>query len=191
MLSAGCVTSQLLSDRHHTYEENISSLLISQDEKKIVALGKDFHYIFDAPPELVRLLRSPLKKNVAGYFGQFDVDRNDKITGTLQIATTALTPSPEDEQEALALGFKKVSDNRLSIGWTLRGTRYRADPSVTYPEVQKLNNAYRVVVSAEPTTLERLAKVPLTPITVAIDGVLVLSAVVLSPIWLPRLLRLY
>jgi hypothetical protein len=69
------------------YSEIISSILISVDGKNIVVLGKDFHYIFDAPSDLVKILSSPLHKKVEGNLYGFSVNGDNIIKWQLALQT--------------------------------------------------------------------------------------------------------
>jgi hypothetical protein len=185
-LHTGCATHALHKD--HQYNEKVSSVLMSSDGKKIVVLSNNFHYIFDAPADLVKLLNSPLKKNVSANFGGFHVDGNNNINGQLNIVTDK-NSSEDDKKEAIAIGFKPRPGDEPILGLNLRGNRYSADKFPNYADSHKLNREYSVFIVAKQSNMEKLAKAPLTPITVAIDGTLILSAIVLAPLLIPILLK--
>lgn len=178
-LNTGCVTSRLYQD--HQYAEKISSVLVSGDAKKIAILGKDFHYIFDAPANLVQLLKSPLQKKVVAQLSGFYVNTNHTITGRLDMVIGKKS-SEDDKQEAVTMGFKPRPDGELSLQLSLQGTRYSATEFPNYADTHKLNKEYFVSIVARPSSLEKALKAPLTPITIALDGALILSAVILSPL---------
>jgi len=51
-----------------------------------------------------------------------------------------------------------------------------------------LNRDYHVYVTEEDSDATRMLKAVATPVTVAADGVLVIGAIVLLPLWLPLML---
>ena len=53
------------------YTETISSVLASQNERHIVAIGRDHHYVFEVPEQLARALRSPLRTQLTAAFTPF------------------------------------------------------------------------------------------------------------------------
>ena len=61
-LVAGCnggvgpITDKWLADGQ--YEETLKAFLITQDGKKLVVLGQRYHYIFDLPPALYKVMTS-------------------------------------------------------------------------------------------------------------------------------------
>jgi hypothetical protein len=65
-----------LADDASKYTEHISSVLISQDEKKLVVVTRNFHYIFLAQPTLVKTLKSSFHPYVSGRFSDFRVSSN-------------------------------------------------------------------------------------------------------------------
>jgi hypothetical protein len=183
MLGTGCTISMF---SNYSYNENISSILISQDKKKIVVISEKFHYIFDAPPTLINTLESPIHSKITASFDSFKVTKDNAITGTIQLHPTGET---SDAERAIAkeLGFYFYNKNykQGNFNWMgyIKGTRYSAKeftmPTTTY---YKLSKPYVVRIEAERTTIEKWLRAPLTPITVALDGAIALGAIVLAPI---------
>lgn len=181
-MSMGCITAAVMSggDRE-TYTETVDSVLVSADGKTLAVLGKDYHYLFDAPPAIKLLLQSDLRDVVDASFHAFSVDASQRIGGgyTLRLGKSA---SPEQQDKALAAGFKaQPSSGTLTYNGSLSGTRYAANGIQATATSQKLRKTYTINISAEKSAGAKAAstagKVLLTPITLAADGVLILVAV--------------
>ncbi len=180
-MSMGCVTTALLSggDRE-TYTETVDSVLVSADGKTLAVLGKEYHYLFEAPPAIKLLLQSDLRDVVDASFHGFSVDANQRISGGyfLRLGKNA---SPEQRDKAIAAGFKVLNSGDLSYNGTLNGTRYAANGVHATAASQKLRKSYTITISAEKSAGAKAAstagKLLLTPITLAADGVLIILAV--------------
>lgn len=180
-MSIGCITAAVMSggDRE-TYTENVDSVLLSADGKTLAVIGKEHHYLFDAPEPLRLLLQSELRDVVQANFRTFMVDAQQRISGTyfLQLGKDA---TQEQKDEALAAGFKASPSGVLSYNGSLSGTRYAANGIQATTASQKLRKTYTITISAEKSAGSKAAstagKLLLTPITLAADGVLILVAV--------------
>ena len=180
-MSMGCITAAVMSggDRE-TYTETVDSVLVSADGKTLAVLGQDYHYLFDAPPAIKLLLQPDLRDAVDVSFHAFSVDANQRIAGGyfLRLGKNA---SPEQQEKAMAAGFKALPSGELSYNGTLNGTRYAANGIQATAAAQKLRKTYTINISAEKTAGAKAAskagKLLLTPITLAADGVLILVAV--------------
>lgn len=182
MLVAGCTITMF---SNYNYNENISSILISQDKKKIVVISEKFHYIFDAPATLIKTLESPIHSKIAASFDSFKVTKDNAITGTITLRPTGET---SDAERAIAkeIGFyffnETYQPNNFNLTGYLKGTRYSAKEFTMPTTYYKLNKPYVVRIEAERTSIEKWLRVPLTPLTIAFDGAIALGAIVLSPI---------
>jgi hypothetical protein len=79
---AGCATSEApLPAQPNRYSETISSVLVSEDGKRLAAIGSGHHYIFDAPDVLVKALRSPVHPQLTATFAAFHLDQRGVLTG--------------------------------------------------------------------------------------------------------------
>jgi len=174
-LLTGCVTRALFQNRE--YREDISSVLISQDGKKLVVIGKRYHYIFDAPRAIVQTLRASFHPFVSGAFGKFYVDSGGQTSGRYRLVLSS-SALEKDRADALAAGYKAMEgSSHLSFDGELRGVRYSAGDVRLPATAEKLNKTYRVIISAEYSTVQKAARSLLTPVTVAMDGVLLITGV--------------
>ncbi len=179
----GCVTHSLYQDPR--YREVISSVLISSDGMKLVAQGKNYHYIFDAPVTIVKLLQSNLHPYVSGYFNSFSVYRSQEITGNYVLTLNESTPE-SFVNEAVALGFTIDSSSKAKLVYrgNLCGIRYLSGGVAPQQATHQLNDTHTVVIETPASASRVAARIVLTPVTVAVDGITVLAGVVLMPIFL-------
>ena len=181
-LSMGCITASVMSggSNYDNYSEKVSSVLLSADGKTLAVIGKEFHYLFDAPEPLKAVLQPELRGIVDASFNSFKVEGNQRIAGTyfLRIGKNA---SAEQKEKALAAGFKASPSGELHFNGSLSGTRYAANGIEATAASQKLNKEYTITVMVEKSAGSKAAsttgKILLTPITLAADGVLIIAAV--------------
>lgn len=121
----------------------------------------------------------------AASFQSFRVTPDQQIQGTL-VLQTKRDASPAQVELARQAGFEN-RHGRWVVVAPMHGERFAPRPGAPLP-LQKLSQAYRVQVTEASSGAMRALKAAATPVTVAADGVLVIGAVVLSPIWLPLLL---
>lgn len=172
---SGC-TAELY--RRKEYKEVVSSVLFTEDMKKIVIIGKDYHYIFDAPEALVRSLRSGLHARMHARFYPFDVHADQRITGKLSLLID-VELSAEEVEQAMGLGFKPRVESGYVLHMELSGIRYDSGGIQATAPSQRLNKTYTVSVSVDHTAMGYAKRAALTPVTVAADGVLMVVGFVL------------
>ncbi len=178
----GCVTHELREKIRSdaSYTEEVTSVLMSEDGKKLVFIGDGYHYVFDAPVGLLHSLRSSFRKSLFAKFKEFRVDKNDHITGNITISLDE-SASQEDKEEAIKLGYEKRSVSPAldspALELSLQGERYKSGGVATDRVGYKLNYTYKVTVLEERGSLEKAALTAATPIAVLADGVLVIVGV--------------
>ncbi|MBV8659627.1 MAG: hypothetical protein JO142_17540 [Burkholderiales bacterium] len=176
MLATGCATEAL--NKPNTYTESVSSVLISQDQQKLVFIGRQYHYVFDAPPVLVQVLQSPVHQSVTSSLNSFHVDETSHITGQFALRVGPKTPDA-DKQVAANLGFQKYGDDGAGSWYlykgTLNGTRFGASDTGA-GNTQALNRTYQVTITESPTAGQKAAKAVLSPVATAADGVMFIGA---------------
>jgi hypothetical protein len=180
-MSSGCLTTAMMSSKDRdNYIEKVGSVLISADGKTLAVIGKEYHYLFDAPQAIKAVLDPDLGSVVNVHFQTFSVDSAQRITGgyTLNVIKTA---TAEQKEKAVAAGFKTLPNGNLNFTGTLSGTRYSANGIQAENATQKLRQEYTINVSAEKSAggkaISTAGKLLVTPITLAADGVLILVAV--------------
>ena len=171
----------------HGYTETISSLLVSEDGRHIAAIGSAHHYIFDAPPLVIRALHSPAHAAMTATFSTFHVDREGKVTGRYSLEVPA-GASADVRREAAAVGLQPQADGSWRVDGTLLGQRYTGWTYKAGREQDRLNRPYTIEFTTDFTTADELADKSATPIRVAADGVQMLYYAPLAPIILPIIL---
>lgn len=180
--TSGCVTQELWEDHPHWYSETVQSVLLSADGKTLVFISPKYHYIFEAPPELVGTLRAhDFHAKVKGQIGIFRVDRHGKITGTYTLRYDGI--DPEMIAQAQALGYQR-ENNSWKFQGKLTGLRYTSNgvKAAEGNNSTQLTTTYRIDIHEEESSLAMAGKVLATPVTVAADGVLIIGGIALAPI---------
>ena len=178
---SGCVTAALHEDR--SYAERLQGVLMSADKQSLVVVGGQYHYVFAAPAQVVAALDPSLQPAIeaAGFQG-FRVGLDNRIQGTL-VLRVKRDASPAQLQAARQAGFvDRGGQMMVEVG--MYGERYAVRNDAPLP-LQKLNRDYYVRITEEDSAPTKIAKAAMTPVTLAADGVLLLGAVVLMPLWLP------
>ncbi len=173
----GCVTHELREKIRNdaSYTEEVSSVLMSEDGKKLVFIGDGYHYVFDAPVVLLHSLRSSFRKSLFARFKKFRVDKNNHITGNITISLDE-SASQEDKEKAIAVGYDKGSVSP-ALELSLQGKRYKSGGVAADRVGYKLNYTYKVTILEERSSLEKSALTAATPIAVLADGLLIIGGV--------------
>jgi hypothetical protein len=175
----GCMDITQRLFENHEYVENVSSVLISQDKKTLVFIGKDYHYIFPASDIIVKTFESEFHKSVEAKIEGIYVDSSGKTTGTIDLFVSQLKPE-SDRLSSIGAGYIKHSISNSDKFYSdfsvkLEGQRFSADKKTALPN-QSLNKTYKIHVTAEQSAGEKAIKSLLTPITVTAEGVFVIGA---------------
>ncbi|MFC0130643.1 hypothetical protein [Ralstonia solanacearum] len=176
----GCATAKLFED--DKYQETVDRFLVSENGKKLVVLGQRYHYILDMPEHLQAVLSAPYRKRVTASLYDF-VAEGDKITGNfnLQVRNARTRMTVEDRQRALADGFTEYYGD-LALQGSVSGTRYRTDGFKQEQVPSTFNEPYRIDVVETMTSAGKAVRLLATPVTLTVDGVLMIGAVVLFPV---------
>jgi len=181
LLLTACATSY--STR--TYKESFSSILISEDQKKIVVLGERFHYVFDVPERLPAFLGSPLRPSLSARFSHLSVEEDGHIQGYLHLFLPFEHRKATEEQKLLAgeLGMTVIHSLVYSAEeMHLKGQRFLANQAAVPPGTStSLNREYIAEIYEQPTKAEIYARLHPSPVQRAADGALVLLAIPLLP----------
>ncbi|AKM41159.1 hypothetical protein NL30_15345 [Burkholderia contaminans] len=174
----GC-TAMLFEDGQ--YEETVDRFLVSEDGKKFVVLGTKYHYILDMPEHLGAVLASPYRKSINASLYGF-VAQGSKISGKFSLRLHRSDMTEEDWDRALEDGFTKLGSVDLEMKGALAGSRYLADGFAQGKTWSSFTHSYKIQVTDRITSAGKAARVLATPVTLAADGVMMIGAVVLSPI---------
>jgi hypothetical protein len=167
----GCFTPMLYKTR--PYDETALSFLVTEDGSRLVVLGEKYHYILDdISTSLKQILQSPLNLRAAVVVDLTDFYVKDNVvTGNY---TLWLSDQASDEQRKSAIDAGFVTPD-LRMSGRLKGVRYSGEG---FPPTAQTQFARKYVVSVreQPSTV---AKILLTPVTVAADGALILGGLLL------------
>ena len=177
----GCASSQ--HPEHH-YKETFSSVLISADDKHLVAVGSNHHYVFDAPPALAAALHSDLHTQLRAEFSTFHVDPQATITGDYTLLLASDLP-PAAQKTAADLGFVRDDAGTWREAGLLQGRRYSGWTYKLGEQQQKLSQPYTIDIVVEAHHGDAVVQSLDTPIRVAADGVQMIYYAPLAPIIIP------
>lgn len=183
---AGCVTLYALDSigKRQNYSETVKSVYISEDKNNLVVISTDFHYVFKTTPDVLVALDDRVHKKISAMFSPLYVDGNNDTS--IQY-TLKLTPDHTPAQLDIALnsGFKKYRGIDVSSEGEMKGVRYRSGGLQIPADATRLNNTYDIHVIQSTSKAANTAKILLSPITLAADGVLIIGFVALTPIIYP------
>lgn len=181
--TSGCATKALMEQanksEYRQYEETVSQVLVTADGKKLAVLSSTYHYIFDAPEGFAELLDSRIHQKLSAKFGLFQVNASGDVEGLLTLVLS--NPSDDERIASSAFGFTG-SSTTIRRAIQMRGKRYSAGDFSMPASLKSLNQSYNVQVREELPKGGRQALVLMTPLTMAVDGVLVLFAIPLVPV---------
>ena len=169
-----------------SYTETISSVLVSEDEKRLAVIGNGHHYIFDAPPLLVKALRSPVHPQLSATFAAFHMDRRGVVSGDW-LLTLAPDASSAAREQARAVGLAAGPDGVMAAGGILKGKRYTGWTYALRGAQDKLNKPYEVEITTDLTGADMAVDEAATPIRMAADGVQLIYWAPLAPVIVPIL----
>jgi hypothetical protein len=169
--------------RHYT--ETISSVLVSADHQHLVAIGRDHHYVFDAPELLVRALQSPLHGWLSAAFTPFHVDAQGAVTGDVMLRLPRDATAAQQEA-AGALGLQRQADGDWEALVHMHGQRF-SSWTYKWPDQtrEKLNQRYTVEFTTDEGLKDAVVDKAVTPVRVAADGVNLIYYAALAPIIIP------
>jgi hypothetical protein len=174
--TSGCsFIRYVTAEKPGTFTEQISSVLISDDDQVLVAMTKRFHYIFFGQSALAFALKGKLHSYLRAKFSSFYVRPRGGTSGIVELT---ISDAPDDVlAQAMSQGFISTPAG-LIFSKMLEGKRYDAG-DVPVLLQYALNKTYDVEVRVErgPSLLK-------TPIYV-INGTLYIAGTVLMvPLWL-------
>jgi hypothetical protein len=188
-LTAGCATDPKII--HQTYSEKVTTLLISQDMKQLVILGERYHYVFDTPPDVVKLVGSSIKLKTTAAFSPFKVVVDGTTTGSYRLILPA-NLSDAEVAEAQAIGFKQDKDGQWGFDNTITGKRYFQGNTLRNGRIREpLQHTYTVTVDAEEIPGEKQAEDLSSPVYLSSHGVMLIYFVALAPILIPLMFLSY
>jgi len=162
--------------RYRSYEEEVSSFMISKDSLNLVVITSSYHYIFEIPEKLALVTESDVRPKLTQGYSEFSVDDLDRMSGTI---TLYFVPrSTEEEKQGKKFGLYRVGSRpRLERSYRLVGKRYRAS-DIQLTAEQQLNNSFRIKIrEPNPKFKEsgrNSSRAQMSPIEQAANGLLLL-----------------
>lgn len=168
------MTQALYSKSYSHSDEVVSGFYISSDDKLLVVIGERHHYVFPLDADLKKVLDWPGRSKVTAQFNQFDLRDDGSVSGGafLQVKKDEINSTEREFLENV--GFKLDKDS-FQLNRVMRGKYYSAKK---VGSVSPFNKSYSIEI-VETSSLPALIKVALTPVTVTVDGVLIIGGVTL------------
>lgn len=187
VLGGACVTTAVLESKSYntkTYNETVSSFLVSADKKNILVLGKDRHYLFHFKPKLQRILGSSINKKIHAEFNTFNLNtEKTTVRGNFRLKAMAEQVSAKEAATLKSLGFVLRSKTKTQPAhWQsyqyLSGKYYRAGNFALPQDSRYLNQSYNVKIRERSLKKSNgVRKALLTPLAIAADGALMIGAI--------------
>ena len=168
---ASCATDYT-SSKGFVYEESIESFVMTSAGKKLVIIGKNYHYIFDLDDKLQSILLSGKRKQITPSFRNFTVGRNNEVHGEYSLFLVSSDTNWLSHHDFV---LSQTKQKEYVYKGTLRGHRYLAKEPL--PEKYKFNKEYRVDVYVLDSIGTKSMKVLLTPVAIAADLTLAIVTV--------------
>lgn len=184
VFGGACVTTGMWQDKNYkqkTFYETVSSFLVSADNKNIIVLGKDKHYVFAFPIKLQRILADKsISPHIKANFQTFKLYANTaKVNGYFYLVFKEKNITPDRQKQLKALGFYQSHKNKSE--WRshqkLTGTYYQAGNFKLPSNSRYLNQSYRVKMVLNTPKDQTARKVLLTPLTVLTDGLILIGSI--------------
>ncbi len=191
ILSSSCTTVNLWKkDNKRYYSEEIKNFLISQDGKKIIFIGKEYHYVIEDESNLIKKLLAwnGRMKLTIGSASDFHLGRFNSIKVRLGISTkddydlidNKLSSLTKEEMDFLKeFGFSEIkleNGEMLTKTIELHGQRYLPKLGVNYDlKTSSLSQVYKIRVYYD-TIADDMTKAALTPITITADGIMIIAS---------------
>jgi len=160
---SGCVpiTPRLFEPRK--YEEDVS-FWISDDQKKIVLIGKKTHYIFETTEDFIKTTAGIAANRCSFFNSQWDihVDANNKVT------------------LKYGLYYNDTKGVRQHREGELPGNCYKPADESIHSKLAGLEKSFSVTVTEELKTTDKVFATLISPVTLAVDGILYVGFVTLA-----------
>lgn len=181
-LSMGCATTALWETKkeYTSYTETVDAFMTTKDDKKVIFLGRSFHYVFAQDPKFAYLLKNRDRDEITFRVnsGSYRVDQSNASA----FFYVDVKPKKDDTELLKWLADNRIPANKqgvYSYGVSLKGERYEADKSVN-DKVSKLGQSISIKVSElKPEgAASAVFKLAATPVAIAADGVILAGVVV-------------
>ena len=169
------------------YTDEITQFLISEDAKKVVFVGDEYHYIFATTQPLIDVLTWKERKSLKASFpDKFKLNGNNEIVGKIVIRSDFSTDKKKNtwlEEH----GFKRLTNpyyDMYILPIDISGERFLSN-GVEIKQGSNLNQTYKVKIETDRTLASTLSSIALTPIAVTFDGVATIGLASLFVVAIP------
>lgn len=172
-------------NENEKYVETFESFYLTADQKQIAIVGKRYHYVFNAPAEVLNALTSDLHPIMDAAFLGFSVAVDQTITGTykIYIDTRYRELNAAQTEKLKQLGF--LYNGGWSLTGSLQGIRYEPTSNFALDgNSTHLNKTHSVLIEELPTQGEKTRRKLLSPIAKVADGVVTIASIPLIPIFI-------
>ena len=184
MLVSSCATHSLWNSSNR-YSERVKGFLITQSGDKMVVVGDKYHYIFPVNDRLKKILVSKKRKLIKPRFTGFKVDKNNKITGKFHLHFQARFEDNSEWLEELGFSIRRVTRNSNTsyiYRGELEGRRYQGSNKIKIKN--NFRRSYRLSITEPEDSADTVKKILATPVTLTVDGLLVIGGAVLSTLFI-------
>jgi len=127
------------------YQEEVSSVMISVDNSRLIAVGKDYHYLFNTANPLAESLKSGFREHLSVKIPKpFKVHELGKTIGYINLIVSNKATKAQ-KIEARNLGFTANDDGSLYFSMQVMGKRFPLNDLKLEPVV-KLKGSYQIDV---------------------------------------------
>lgn len=167
-------------------EEVVHGFLAGEDKKTMVVLGGEHHYIIENAEKVMSILSSPLRRHLSVGFYNFTVYEGQKFWGDVDFHVSNISTDESAHALLTELGFKQRAQglNDWSYKVKVQGNRYASGDFPVPKNQEPFSREYKVPVAVITPPGARRVGLLLTPVTLAVDGVISMGALVFAPMLL-------
>lgn len=192
-LSMGCVTKSVLQSEHayYPYKERIISFYINPKGNEVVFIGQKYHYIFNNDtPKFIDMLRNKeflnLQQNNLEIRTRIHGENLERVYSDITVKISKIGLTPQQNSWLTSRRYTNIyfPEALYVNNYRIGGKRYLSNPQVNQ-SVKKLNQPIDLEIEESHIAKgDTLRKIAMTPLAVGADAVLVVGAVILSPVFL-------
>lgn len=165
----GCATAMLYAPSEYT--EKFDAVLLSADGKYLAVMTEKYHYIFNDIEILSYMLKSDMHQHIRANIRSVHVYSDSKVKSAITLCLTDYPLQLARERT----GLRWDEHGLLSV--PLYGKRYESGNFQKDTLKHNLYEEHIIRVTEEISSAQKITRSPLTPITVASDGVMTIGTI--------------
>jgi hypothetical protein len=174
------LTKKLWNDNF--YNEIFYHFLISKDGQFVVFLNDKYHYVFNDNSGIIKKLllwKNSKKLFIDSKETVLKISPNNQVQGIVKINIDKSNVSLQDLPILYSLGF--IAKNEIfTLDFKVYGQRYQAKQDIT-DKLPRLSTSYNISIYYDLTTAQKITKVSLSPLTIALDAILISGKILTFP----------